>query len=707
MSSTSHEHEMLRSLLAESRGDEAQAFWLELADQHPDQPEFLLLLVKEFADAGQADAAAELASLIAPGLKSAAKDREWLYALKLQAHAKHPDKALRAELAEAYQAIHAADNRLRPILAVAELDQSRTPLLAVIAKIDTLLALNAGGYCQHKNWGVGRIKTFDATLNRIVVAFPHNPDHAMQLAYAADSLTPLNADHIEVRKLTGLDSLKQLAATDPVGLIRIVLVSYRHSVSPDRLETILTGTVIAPADWKKWWDNAKKLLKRDSHFEVPAKKTEPIALRSAPVSQQDELLEAFRVAPSLAQRTEVARQLLKILDSIADPGLLVQEFQDGLLESFQKTKSTRYADRLEAAFVLEDLHAENAAALVTGTLAGIRYPPAVFEELSPASAKRAIVALGDRLLPHVNDLPAKILENIADLLPQARGRIAQLVQNKSAGAELLLWLCRNVTALDWLAPLQSPVLLQAVLSALETSSAKNIRRLRDVLFDEETLLVDLLANAGTDVVRDVSRQILANPGLDELDRRSLMARLVKEFPFVQEFLITKTVREQPLMVSWASLHKRRAELDEIITKRIPENSKEIGVARSYGDLRENFEFKAAKELQKVLMRRRAELEILLSRAQATDFADTKTDVVSIGTSVTITDLGTNQPQTYHILGAWDSDTARGIISYPAALAQALLNKRIGEVLEASGETGKLKYRIDHIEKVPAAILQSL
>src|SRR5437667_8156087 len=149
---------------------------------------------------------------------------------------------------------------------------------------------------------------------------------------------------------------------------------------------------------------------------------------------------------------------------------------------------------------------------------------------------------------------------MASLLPPTVDRIVQLVRNQAASAELLLWLCRNVTSRDWLAPLQTPVLLQAVLSALEASSAKDSRRLRDMLFDEETLLVNLLANAGTDVVRDVARQILANPGLDELDRRSLMARIVKEFPFVQDFLITKTVREQPLIVSWASLHKRRAEL---------------------------------------------------------------------------------------------------------------------------------------------------
>jgi len=208
-------------------------------------------------------------------------------------------------------------------------------------------------------------------------------------------------------------------------------------------------------------------------------------------------------------------------------------------------------------------------------------------------------------------------------------------------------------------------------------------------------------------VRKIARLILSTSAFEELDRRSLLARVVKEHPFVQEFLVTKTVKERPLIVSWGSYNKRRAELDDIIQKKIPQNSKEIGLARSYGDLRENFEFKAAKDMQKLLMRRRAELEILLTHAHPTDFADAKTDVVSIGTTVTVTDLGTNQSQTYHILGAWDSDPARGIISYPAALAQALLNKKVGDTIEAAGETTPQKLRIDKIERLPAELLQSL
>ena len=187
MPSTHDHHQALTNFLAARKWDEAQSLWLDLAEHHPDQPELLLVLIKEIADAGQQEMAAELASLLVPNLKTAGKLHEWLYALKLQAHAHPSDKALRAEILEAYRHIYEHEPRLKPILAVAELEQTRIPLPTGIARADTLLALGVGSFCRHKSWGVGRVKIFDTALNRILLAFPHNPEHSMQLNYAADA----------------------------------------------------------------------------------------------------------------------------------------------------------------------------------------------------------------------------------------------------------------------------------------------------------------------------------------------------------------------------------------------------------------------------------------------------------------------------------------------------------------------------------------
>ena len=148
------------------------------------------------------------------------------------------------------------------------------------------------------------------------------------------------------------------------------------------------------------------------------------------------------------------------------------------------------------------------------------------------------------------------------------------------------------------------------------------------------------------------------------------------------------------------MQKRKTELEELINKKIPENSKEIGVARSYGDLRENFEFKAAKEMQAVLMRRKSELERDLHRARGTAFESPDLSQVSIGTIVTLRETNTNEEETYTILGAWDGDPERSIISYQAAIAQSLLGRRLGEIVEFNAEEDNGRYAIIAIEPAP-------
>jgi len=155
-----------------------------------------------------------------------------------------------------------------------------------------------------------------------------------------------------------------------------------------------------------------------------------------------------------------------------------------------------------------------------------------------------------------------------------------------------------------------------------------------------------------------------------MDKRSLLARIVKTYPAVQTMISGDTTKQDhSFLVSWPSLERRKDEYAELVQKSIPANSKEIAVARSYGDLRENHEYKAAKEMQKILMRRKGELESQLVRARGTDFVNPRTDVASLGTEVKVTDLDSQQAEHFIILGAWDSDPDKGVISYLTPVAQ--------------------------------------
>src|SRR5437762_11930813 len=155
----------------------------------------------------------------------------------------------------------------------------------------------------------------------------------------------------------------------------------------------------------------------------------------------------------------------------------------------------------------------------------------------------------------------------------------------------------------------------------------------------------------------------------------------------------------PLIVSWSSLERRKGEYEALVKTKIPENTKEIAIARSYGDLSENFEFKAAKQMQSVLMRRKAELEHMLHNARGTSFEKVDTSRVSIGTVVTLRDSDSNK-ETYTILGAWDSDPDRHIISYQTAIGQVLLGHKLGEVVSLNTDHGGAQFAIVSIEAAP-------
>jgi transcription elongation factor GreA len=227
---------------------------------------------------------------------------------------------------------------------------------------------------------------------------------------------------------------------------------------------------------------------------------------------------------------------------------------------------------------------------------------------------------------------------------------------------------------------------------------KRSNRLRDFILEDQALIAELTASADIEIIKDLTRALKLSPVFDDMDKRSLLARLVKAHPSIQSLISgEQTKQDSALLVSWESLERRRKEYEDLVQKKIPANSKEIAIARSYGDLRENHEYKAAKEMQKVLLRQKDELEAALTRARGQDFANAKTDVVGPGTVVTVTDVSTGAAETFTILGAWDSDPDKGVISYLTPVAIALVNRKVGDEVEFELHGNKHRHRIDKIE----------
>src|SRR5258707_10133721 len=141
--------------------------------------------------------------------------------------------------------------------------------------IESLVQLTTSGFCVHRSWGFGRIKTVDTVFARFTIDFPNKPGHTMDLGFAAESLKPIDPTHVLARKVSDLEGLRQMAALNHLDLIKLVLQSYGGKATLEQIQEALVPDVIRD-DLKKRGEGAKRRLKKEGHFLVPTKKTEHI-----------------------------------------------------------------------------------------------------------------------------------------------------------------------------------------------------------------------------------------------------------------------------------------------------------------------------------------------------------------------------------------------------------------------------------------------
>ena len=577
-----------------------------------------------------------------------------------------------------------------------------------------LTALLEAGFGQHRSWGFGKIRALDGIAGRLVIDFPGKAGHTLDLAFAADSLKHIPKDHILARKHADLKGLQQMAALHHLDVVKLVLDSFGGRATVDQIQAVLVPDVIQ-SDWKKWWEAARSELKKDGHFLVPLKKSEPVVYQAQEQGLAERLGKDFRTARGLKARVGVAHEILKNLPDISDAALL-SEVIGQLNAEISSHLSTRQSEALEAIFIRDELRAAASLPNPEGEVGAkeiwtqrIRIKD-LFDEIPAAKHRRTLESFRDsvpdwaaQIVILINDVPAKLAGECARILLQEnrgallRDTLARLISQHGASSELLLWFGKERS--DFFADLLTPEVFRSMLSAIERDQflEKKTNRLRDFVLEDQSLLPDLIESADIDVIRDLTRTLQLSPSFDDMDKRSLLARIVKMYPAIQEMITGEHSKEdKTFLVSWPSLERRKHEYEDLVQKQIPANVKDIALARSYGDLRENAEYKFAKEQQKVLNRRKHEIEAQLTRARGTDFATAKTEVVSPGTSVVLVDVESGNAETVHILGAWDSDAARNVVSYLTPMAQAVLNKAPGAEAELPGEMGKRRVRVQSI-----------
>ncbi len=603
----------------------------------------------------------------------------------------------------------------------------RVPLAECIDRVETLRALQPGTMCLDKTWGFGLVRSVDALNEKIEIDFEKKPGHELAMSYAAEALDVIPTDHLLAVRHNNPDQIASWLADDPAAVVRLALHSY-GPLSPAQLQEKLVPAIVPASDWKKFWERARKVLKQDPEARIPTKRTEPILLKEAAAAYNETWFRQLK----LQRDIEVILQKIGEWLALHDP------------ETATSTERAVFEDRLAFAIKGADLMGKTLLprammqAQALGDPHGVLGVKAYLDNLLDAGALRDVLEVlsakdmkafvafmieadRDRALNHLRGVLAQLdvtaLGEVLQVLIReggeeaCRAEIKGLLNSRRAEVELCSWLSRNLDKLEaW--DLCTPMeFAEIMLLEMEKDYSGNRLRAQNQLrdrFAQKTWVKQLFNALGPAGREHYFMRLKDSNAWPTMEKRSALGLIIKQYPELEKCMVARSGDKRENVVargpvtSMRSYRERELLAERIKKVDIPNNSKEIAVARAHGDLRENFEYQAAKDAQGLLMRRQAELQQMLAKVVPTDFAQMPSDKVGPGTGVQL-EYADGHREDYFILGVWDRDEELRIISCDSKLAQALEGAVPGDEVTVPTEHGEATCRVTAVTELSPAV----
>jgi len=724
--------ERLNSCLSEGRWNELESLWLENLAQVPTEQSFLWRVAETLVSQGQSARAITLFQVLCPRLRAEGVIGAALPALKRVAPLAQDDPEIRAGLVEAYRAACTDVADLEAFLRASGIAAGGS-VAQGITSMDRLLRYRVGGFVHHEAaWGVGRILSVNPTLATLLIDFEERKGHTVPIDGADKYLQSLPADHLLAMRAFDVERLRALAKESPHAVVRKVLEAHRAKINLRDLKAELMPRVIPADEWSAWWASAKAAVKKDPHIEMSASSVPTFELREVAVSQEEETLERLENESDPFKRIQMAYDWLK--DAAAagtkvDAPALAIQFPD---------PDPRDTHGLAIAFLLADLKAitghEGKGMGAEELLRTTKAPYELMSGVGPdAYLKRALAlwkkiqedAWGTAFVRLLSEGPEETWDPaVRELCDGGKKELVvrfldEVLREPERHPDQILWLYRakaNPTSPGVLEQADDALILRNLLRALDALAArvardpspdgrKMVQKFRSgVAFKGYAPAKAILEKLERNEAREFYWLVARNRGLSDQAKMLLTSFLESQFVGLIEdrTKVAKKAEEEEtvanLMVTQDAYNRKYKEFEHLINVQMLENSQAIGRAMELGDLSENSEYSAALERQQQLAQRAKEMKADLDRAKIIDAAGITTDEVGIGTRVTLTNLTEKRQETWSILGPWDADPDRGIISYAAALGKTMLGKKPGEEVEFIHETTRDRLRIDRIER---------
>lgn len=635
------------------------------------------------------DRALTLLELLAGNFESRGDLSKAIDVYKQMPYYSRDDSSIRRKLLSLYRKLHKGCLNLEKFITLSGIDKAE-PIFKSLARLDDYLRFDVGQYVYFENYGLGEIIEVIFERKELVIDFEKKKRHFLTFDVARHMLMTIPQEHFLYKKYKTPDELKRLAGEDPAGLIMLILRDMNQPLSASQIKFHLEG-VVAKDEATRMWEKSRKAIEDNDQVRAEGKTQKTYQYVKAGIDKSVEAIASFERA-GLKEKYRLAEEYAKKIPEVFRAVLpkLIEEAE----KTFESEPGLALAILLLSRDVDPNKEISYSADLIlknhplTRVMAGLsqfKHKKLALEWVRernpdnwPEIFKNLFFEIDD---PKVMSVIEESLGPYPDKLKEIYSTIFSLCGRYP---ESYVWLLKKI-ADGGLQEYSSLGYLSRMAESLEYT--KGVKPHIGKIFELKNF-DRIVGAARPDDAQRILTALQKSRGFAEHERKDLL-RII-EYHFPQLF-----PKDEPVIYATEkSYAEKQKELDRLINVEIPENKKEIGRAREYGDLSENFEYKVAKERQDQLYQKIRDLEKALSHVKIIDFGQVDTSRVSIGTRVAVKESKLGQEMIYTIVGVWDSDLNENKISNESLLGKSLLGKSCGE----RAIVNDIEYEVMKIEK---------
>jgi transcription elongation factor GreA len=489
--------------------------------------------------------------------------------------------------------------------------------------------------------------------------------------------------------------------------------------------------VLSAGEWSTWSAKAREVLKSDQSLGVSPDNIDLYTVRERPISIEEKLFNEFKAERNFFERVQTVRDFVSRKSVELDSEYFSEMF--AYFTAYLRNYS-QASEQVVASFLLVKDLVRRYPYLGTGLQLDFQQLFANIDDVSSVFLSLKDNKLKDDFLNHIKLFIGDWPDIYIKLFPYAHDysiveslekenlehKLIAMVQNCFENyreyreyREAVVWIYKNLKNAPWFEKTGISYEKQLItLIYILDITYRDIENHRDtpenrkinkqvytILFKDEALY-SFIDAVDIDTILRIFTFIEDVKDLDPADKMKLRSHILDKYPDFKFFGDTeKTVTTRGLIVTAEKYEEKQRQLTHIMDEEVPANSKEIAFALSLGDLRENAEYKAAKEKQEILNSTVAKLKDEIERAQLFDPNSVNTSKASFGTRVTLLNNSSNKTEEFTILGPWESDPDNKVISYLSPFGGAILNRKAGDKFDFSIGDEKVSYTVNEIAAV--------